>query len=406
MKRTLLSQILVAGLALCSTVVLAQRPEAFYARKATQTAGKGKAFTGKTNIILKSPMARTLSCPSCDTISFQSYTPDPSYISVYSTDSIWTHTYDALVPNTTTGFLDFKEGCLNFQHYADNSWGPRMYWDGFTVSKTTTNPCDIDCSDPCNGLESQFSSITGGGVKGPSDPYSIAYYGFNERYFPQNHCKVTLDAPNKVCGLYVTNNSYAYKSMTCGDYFAHKFVTGDSLLLVIEGYNSGFFTGQTSYYLANFTDPLDSYIIDEWKWINLTGLGTVDSLVFSLVTSDNGPHGPNTPMYFAIDEIKVGAPENCGACAATDNTHNAIENKAAAKKSLVLVQPNPATDVVQISGKKGAFLQVTDWAGNVKYAAVMEADKVSLSLAAYNSGVYTVNVISETENQKARFIKE
>jgi len=399
---------------------LAQRPESFYVRKALGIQG-GQQSTGKPMLHSGSVgvSKQKRSCPSCSTINFNNYSPDKQYISVYGADSVWVHTYDETTPDPvySGGFLNFSEGCLSFTHYADNSWAPNSYWDGFTVSKTSSFPCDTTCSDPCNGLESQFSSITGGGVSGATDPYGVAFYGYNASYFPVNHCKITLESAKTLCGLYVTNNAYAYKSIRCGDDFADPFALGDYLKLVIKGYNGSTLTGTVNYYLADFRGPTNAYIVDAWKWVNLSSLGSVTSLMFEIVTTDMGIYGPNTPMYFCLDGIKVGT-TGCGTCNATDNNHNwfpieggGLRNDNSGYDSgdsgfTFSVSPNPATSSIILYAPKGSGYEIIDMNGKVRSSGIIASDKEMISVEALQSGLYTIKVHYQNKIKTEKLLKE
>jgi len=49
----------------------------------------------------------------------------------------------------------------------------------------------------------------------------------------------------------------------------------------------------------------DGNILQGWKQIDLSGLGEVKSIHFSMVGSDTGDYGLNTPAYFAFDNVVV-----------------------------------------------------------------------------------------------------
>jgi hypothetical protein len=57
-----------------------------------------------------------------------------------------------------------------------------------------------------------------------------------------------------------------------------------------------------------FLDNSQDFILDEWVFLNLSGLGVVSELQFSFQSSDVGDFGINTPQYFAIDNL-VSVPE-------------------------------------------------------------------------------------------------
>ncbi len=183
--------------------------------------------------------------------------------------------------------------CSNFTFYNsyNKEWGS---WSGFAYSNKT----DTVTPDWTN----QFSAITGCGVF-HSRNYAVAYdYGM---------LKTTLAAPGPVSGFYITNNTYAYMTMLKGDSFTDKFggASGnepDYFRLKITGFKpSGDTSGMVLFYLADFRsdDPGKDYIVKEWTWIDLSSLGIVSELRFSLESSDTGPWGMMTPAYFCIDNL-------------------------------------------------------------------------------------------------------
>jgi len=111
--------------------------------------------------------------------------------------------------------------------------------------------------------------------------------------------------------MYVTNTTYAYLSMRNGDQFAKKFGGTDGndpdwLKLTITGIDKDNNpTEQVVFFLADFrfSDNSQDYIIDKWKWVDLTSLGTVVGLELSISSSDVGAFGVNTPSYFALDAL-------------------------------------------------------------------------------------------------------
>jgi hypothetical protein len=202
------------------------------------------------------------------------------------------------------GITDFEDLSLASQSYwngSDSSGGfasgsawfgnnyDTMYdsWDGFAYS----NKRDTTSSD---WMSSQYNAITGGG-QGGSTNYAVGYAGW---LTPPT---MILDEPTVVSGLYVTNNNYAYYTMLNGGLFgAKKFGSGDWFKLEITGKDAaGAVTGNVNFYLAEGTN-----IVNDWRFVNLTTLGTVKSVEFRLSSTDNDPvWGMNTPGYFVIDTV-------------------------------------------------------------------------------------------------------
>ena len=160
-------------------------------------------------------------------------------------------------------------------------------WEGFAYSNRT----DTDTE----GLDGQYMAIPGSGAKN-SDTYAIAYCGSYASIQPM----VTLDEERVISGMYITNTNYAYYSMLNGDGFAKKFEAGDWFRLTITGKDDGGLeTGSIEFLLADGSD-----IVNTWKWVDLSTLGGVKSLEFSLASSDSDPViGMNTPAYFAMDSL-------------------------------------------------------------------------------------------------------
>lgn len=107
---------------------------------------------------------------------------------------------------------------------------------------------------------------------------------------------------------YVTNNTYAVLSMENGDAFAKAFSYEDKdwFKLTITGVNAaGEKTGEVEVYLADFRMPDAGGILTEWKKVDLTPLGKVNRINFSMSSSDGEGMWMNTPSYFCLDNIAV-----------------------------------------------------------------------------------------------------
>lgn len=167
-------------------------------------------------------------------------------------------------------------------YFTDGFWGGFMY----------TNKTDVT-----TGSSENNSAITGGGKNGKvyltanSSDYSPAVISFKD------------GKAYMFTGFYVTNATYAYKSMQNGDGFAKKFAEGDWFKLEIFGNTEqGADTQPVEVYLSDFRNGKKE-MLNTWKWVNLEPLGEVKSLHFRLSSSDNGQFGMNTPSYFCIDGV-------------------------------------------------------------------------------------------------------
>jgi len=189
----------------------------------------------------------------------------------------------------------FQSGPVTFENVNVPAWA---YWYGFAASTTT----DVTTA----GFGNQYSATPGSGVGGSS-----TYALFFDDAFEDP--RLVLPDTAVVDGFYATNTTYAYLSMRDGDAFAKQFggVGGsdpDWFTLTISGYDAfGAPTGSVDFDLADFrfTDDSLDYIVDAWTWVDLTSLGPVKELGFSLGSSDATAGFINTPGYFAMDGLQV-----------------------------------------------------------------------------------------------------
>jgi hypothetical protein len=171
------------------------------------------------------------------------------------------------------------------------------FWAGWAYSNET------DTTTP--GYGNQFSAITGGAHSGAN--YAVAYLDTWYGVTPT----LTLDAPTGLDSVYLTNTTYTYLAMRDGEGIAKKFGGADGsdpdwFLLTITGQDDqGQATGAVDFYLADFrfADNSQDYILNTWTPVDLSGLGAVKSLLFTLTSSDSGGWGMNTPAYFAMDTL-------------------------------------------------------------------------------------------------------
>lgn len=239
-----------------------------------------------------------------------------------------------LLPNSFWNGSNNSGGFYSGGFYFSNSYtdyGGGMYsWYGFScsnMSDTTTM-----------GYTNQFSAITGRGALN-SNNYAVSYVNFDwMNNYVMSPNAVRFPNPMIVSGFYLTNSTYAYYSMLYGDgSLAKKFggITGndpDWFKLQIKGYNNGIAKDSLDFYLADFrfsNNSLD-YIVKEWKWVEISSMGLLDSLSFGLSSSDMGTYGMNTPSYFCIDEL--------------NSNHLNISNYELSKSIDIVVYPQPVVD--------------------------------------------------------------
>ena len=200
--------------------------------------------------------------------------------------------------NGSDGTGSFVSGGFRFENgYELSEYGAYAYGFYYTnlTSKTST------------GYMEMYNSVVGHGAENSK---TYATYNVNE-YNPKGVEVISSEDGEVVSGFYVTNSAYAYASMTHGDSYGKRFGTNDWFKLTITGYDAaGEQTGTVDFYLADLRDIANAYILDTWRWVDLTSLGKVKRLGFTMSSSDTGMWGMNTPAYFCMDNLGGVAPEN------------------------------------------------------------------------------------------------
>lgn len=198
----------------------------------------------------------------------------------------------------TEGENEMYSGGWHFTNYYSS-----YFWGGFTASNHT----DLTQS----GLNAQYTAAAGAGYDG-STQYAVAY-----TYGSQTDVYAADGSTQTVTGCYVTNNLWPYQNMLYGDATATPFggTSGndpDWFKLTATGKNaSGQTVGTLDFYLADyrFSNHDDDYILNTWEWFDLSPLGEVARISFSLSSSKNDSGGMITPAYFCIDNFNGIGPD-------------------------------------------------------------------------------------------------
>lgn len=246
-----------------------------------------------------------------------------------------------------------------------------------------------------SGFQNLYAAKPGGGAEG-SSVYAVG----------QQNAVINLtgDAAGKVLdGLFITNGTFAFNSMRDGDAFAKKFggESGDDpdfFKLTIRKYFDGeLATDSVDFYLADyrFEDNAQDFIVGVWEWVELKSLGKVDSLLFTLSSSDVGDFGINTPLFFCIDDLTT-----LNATATTDFDARFALN----------FYPNPVQNQLFVQWQAPAFHQVDvsifDIQGKkVLWRKVKNKKSIGLDLQKITAGTYALVVENELFRTTRIFIK-
>ena len=281
----------------------------------------------------------------------------------------WTGTYDDDAES-------IESQCFSFLHSAIADW---KTWWGFTASNSA------DDARPENTLDHQWSDMAKGGILLNEDgtvklddfgapvtsaemPYLVAFYSpyMSARPVDMLFNDGRLYDPQSV---YINLNSYTFYSVLLGDGYARAFTNNDELTLTIHGVAADETEKTVDVSLASCSNG-DLTTARGWKFVDLTPLGTVNELYFTISTTDTGAYGANTPLYFCLDKLCVTPAEGSAAgILAADQTSITYDR---------------SSKTVTVSGAD--FSAVYDSLG----AKVFQSDAGSFSLASLPTGVYVV----------------
>lgn len=281
----------------------------------------------------------------------------------------------------------FTNGNALFPNFFDTSYGG--YWTGGWAYSNMTDTITPDYNNI-------YSARPGKGYNGSSN-FIIGQQN--------SMIKLTGKALGKIVqGFYITNSTYASYSLRDGDFVCKKF-GGDSgkdkdfFKLKIQKYYNGVLSADSVvFYLADYRsdDSTKDYIVKDWRWVDLSSLGNVDSLTFELISSDNGQFGMNTPAFFCMDNFST-----------KDAGLNIINHPL----SLAInVFPNPANNVLNIAVSNTNHEQmnivITDCTGRTIHSFNTNESINNIDISEWSKGIYfiktTINQIGSTQT----FIKQ
>jgi hypothetical protein len=261
-------------------------------------------------------------------------------------------------------------------------------WTGFSVSNVR--------DDSTAGYGNQYGSISGTGHN--SSTFGVGYS------IPGNRSVIGFGGEVEFNGVYVNNSTYAAVSMRDGDTFAKQFgsmngadgnpdgTNGEDwfLLSVFSLDENDNRIDSTGFYLADFRFPnsQDDYIIDEFTYVDLSGLADGWKLEFQLNSSDVGQWGMNTPSYFLIDEFTFTSQLSISEFSNTE----------------LVVYPNPAQNILNIESDYSEFL-ILRMNGQLVYSIQNDTKKIDIS--GLDQGMYILQVMQNgVPVGQRKFIKQ
>ena len=234
----------------------------------------------------------------------------------YNDYGIWTGCYND-VDYTWLEFGD-ENGEFMLSHLIDGegaSWGG-YYWDGFCPA-LGGDQTDYGLSDSDGTWTTNYGGcMAGGGCVIGDDgsvsvdatkPYIVAYYSSWAMEGPSNQVMFVDEEGNNLftpVGVYVCNHPWPYYGCVHGDGFARQFAEGDYFKLTAHGVAADRAETTASINLVEYTNG-QLNALNDWTFFDLSSLGEVESVYFTLDSTDQGDYGMNTAAYFCMDKFQV-----------------------------------------------------------------------------------------------------
>jgi len=177
--------------------------------------------------------------------------------------------------------------------------------DSMRYSMFSLLPNDTEVYLVCNASSDEaYFTIDGGGVidymliANTTWIYMTIYYG--SPYGTKTSPKANPRVPSGVKGAWQTYIADSFKAFSTGDY----------IRLIATGYRNGSVTGTTSTYLscikADSEVPTLNYTVNNWRKWELSSLGEVDKVVFSMESSRLDANGNEVlPHWFCMDGLQL-----------------------------------------------------------------------------------------------------
>ena len=188
----------------------------------------------------------------------------------------------------------FGSGSFAFSNSYNAEWNS---WSGFALAAS------VDTTYTGNFQTQQYNNVVGGGQEqeGKSKQYVVAYCpGDNPQWGSYNPVVTVMpgsDRKVQLEGVYLTNTAWVKSFATRGDknFGRPAFEEGSFFIVTITADNG-----------KKVEVPLIDYrnkkreVVNDWKWVDLSSLGEVKTLKFSILSSDS-----YAPSYFAMDNLHI-----------------------------------------------------------------------------------------------------
>lgn len=212
----------------------------------------------------------------------------------YSVDNYWSGCYSE---------GDFTVNPFVFSHvgFSCDDHESIQYWNGFCPSRVNDNG-----DHKGDWVNYQWACI-------PANPRNLTYLvgnsesQVNEDPLLNRKCSIRMSNRGLFNPKYAfaTNSSYVYYAAKNGTDFNKAFSSDDNFVLHVVGVRSGMMTAHLQFPMIN----RDEYL-DQWAYITLEPLGTVDEVLFYVDSTQKNADGLLVPAYFCLADFVYNLPSS------------------------------------------------------------------------------------------------
>lgn len=245
---------------------------------------------------------------------------NPATIEYDANTGVWTNVYN----DTDYFWLEFSVdgGTFMLSHLlSGESWGG-SYWDGFTPA-IGGDMTDYGQPGSTGSWTTNFGGCMAGGgaviteggvVADPAEPYFVCYASIPwDPEMPIAAQVMFVDMQGNTefepVGVYVSNHPWPYYGCEHGDGFGRAFEEGDHFDLIAHGVTADKSEKTVELRLVEFVNG-QLRAVNDWTFFDLSGLGKVESVYFTMNSTDVGDYGMNTAAYFCMDKFQVKADDS------------------------------------------------------------------------------------------------
>ena len=188
--------------------------------------------------------------------------------------------------------------------YDPATWSGGLSGGGIAISNYGSNGMAKTDDGYLQQLEVLCQSsevVRKGAGAGGSDNFAIVY---DAGAYASNPAAITLGDKQArfIESVMINNTNYTWNVLISGNTYCAPLASDGFFKVTATGYLGETVTGTSEFYLAK-----DGIVFTGWRKWDLSSLGEVDQVVFSVSGSNElyGDWGINAPTYFAIDDIAV-----------------------------------------------------------------------------------------------------